>query len=426
VTRSNQNRQIDVSCGAGRAGSVLIIVENLPVPFDRRVWQEALALREAGYAVSVICPKGKGHDKTYEQTCGINIYRHNLREASSPIGYLREYSVALFWQFTLSVKILSRHGIDAIHACNPPDLIFLVALFHKILFGTRFLFDQHDLNPELYEVKFGRRGLFHRLLLMFERWTFRFADASLATNEALRDLAITRGHMPPDRVWMVKSYPDLAGYHPVQPNQSVRRGFAYLVGYVGIMAEQDGVDLLIRAMAYVIHQMRRTDVACLVIGDGPQYDQLVTIATDLGVNDYVRFTGYLSGDELLATLSACDIGVIPDPPNACNDKLSMNKVFEYMSLGLPFVQFDLAQARSEAGAASLVVDDTSPEALAEAIVGLLADEPARRGMSAYGKERARREFQWESEKKSLLNAYEFLLRPKDGRQVAEKAGAPAP
>ena len=338
-----------------------------------------------------------------------------------------EYSVALFWQFTLSLKILRRQGIDVIHACNPPDLIFLVALCHKVLFGTKFLFDQHDINPELYEVKFGRKGLFHRLLLMFERWTFRFADASLATNEALRDLAITRGHMPPDRVWVVKSYPDLAGYHPVQPNQSVRRGFAYLVGYVGIMAEQDGVDLLIRAMAYVIHQLRRTDVACLVIGDGPQYDQLVTLATDLGVNDYVRFAGYLSGDELLANLSACDIGVIPDPPNACNDKLSMNKVFEYMSLGLPFVQFDLAQARSEAGAAAWVVGDVSPEALAEAIVALLADEPARRRMSAYGRERAQREFQWESEKKSLLNAYEFLLRPKDGsRQVAEKASAPAP
>ena len=425
LTRSDQNRPMDVSNAAGRAGRVLIIVENLPVPFDRRVWQEATALREAGYAVSVICPKGKGHDKAYEQIGGINVYRHGLPEASSPIGYLWEYAVALFWQFTLSMQILRRQGIDVIHACNPPDLIFLVALFHKVFFGTRFLFDQHDLNPELYEVKFRRRGLLHRLLLMFERWTFRCADASLATNEALRELAITRGRMPPDRVWVVKSYPDLAGYRPVQPNQLVRRGFAYLVGYVGIMAEQDGVDLLIRAMAHIVKNLNRTDVASLVIGNGPQYDQLVTLATDLGVDDYVRFAGYLSGDDLLGALSACDIGIIPDPPNACNDKLSMNKVFEYMALGLPFVQFDLAQARREAGAAALVVDDATPEALAEAIIALLADEPARRRMRAYGREHAQREFQWESEKKSLLNAYEFLLRPRGGsRQVAAKASAP--
>ena len=180
LTRSDQNRPMDVSNAAGRAGRVLIIiiVENLLVPFDSRIWQEATALREAGYAVSVICPKGKGHDKAYEQIGGIlNVYRHGLREASSAIGYLWEYSVALFWQFTLYMEILRRQGIDVIHACNPPDLIFLVALFHKVFFDTRFLFDQHELNPELYEVKFRRRGLLHRLLLMFERWTFRCADA---------------------------------------------------------------------------------------------------------------------------------------------------------------------------------------------------------------------------------------------------------
>ena len=182
--------QTDASMAHEPAGRVLIIVENLPVPFDRRVWQEATALREAGYTVSVICPKGRGYDESYEELGGIHVYRHDLPlEASGALGYLVEYSAALFWQFVLSLKISRRHGFDLIHACNPPDLIFIVALFHKALFGKKFLFDQHDINPELYEVKFGRKGFFHRLLTMFERWTFRCADGSLATNATLKDRA---------------------------------------------------------------------------------------------------------------------------------------------------------------------------------------------------------------------------------------------
>jgi glycosyltransferase involved in cell wall biosynthesis len=404
----------------GHAGGVLIIVENLPVPFDRRVWQEATALEEAGYIVSVICPKGKGYTKSREQIRGINIYRHSLPEASSPIGYVWEYSVALFWELMLSAKVFRRQGFDIIHACNPPDLIFLVALVYKVLFGKRFLFDQHDLNPELYEVKFHKKDLLYKILLRLERWTFRCADASIATNEALKRQAIARGLMQPDRVWVVKSYPDLARFHRVEPNPSLKRGFAYLVGYMGIMAEQDGVDLLIRAMAHIVKKSMRKDVGCLVIGTGPQYDRLVGLSIDLGIESFVKFTGYLSGNELLSTLSACDIGVIPDPPNVCNDKLSMNKVFEYMALGLPFVQFDLMQARSEAGEAAVVVEKVSPEALGEALLALLANEPLRQRMGAYGRKRAQHEFQWEKEKRSLLNAYEFLLGKNRERTTSAK------
>lgn len=388
---------------------VLIIVENLPVPFDRRVWQEATALHAAGYTVSVICPKGKGFDASYECRDGVHIHRHALPvEGSSAIGYLLEYSIALFWQFVLSLKVLRQRGFDVIHACNPPDLIFLVAAFHKLLFRKKFVFDQHDLNPELYEVKFGKRGFFHRLLVFFERQTFRLADVSVATNETFKRIAVERGGMLKDRVWVVKSYPDLDRFKIVEPDATHRRNFTYLTGYVGIMAKQDGVDLLVEAMAHVVNDLGRMDIGCLIVGDGPEYENLVQQATDLGVADYVRFTGFLSGEDLLRALNALDIGIIPDPPNACNHKLSMNKVFEYMALGLPFVQFDLDQSKGEAGEAALIVAEATAPALARGMIALLEDGGSRQHMSSYGRARAQREFQWENEKASLLEAYETL------------------
>ena len=392
------------------AKAVLIIVENLPVPFDRRVWQEATALKDAGYAVSVVCPKGRGFTLAEETISGINIYRHSLPfEASGASGYLVEYAAALFWELWLSFRVLRRHGFDVIHACNPPDLIFLVAAVHKMLFAKKFIFDQHDLNPELYEVKFGRRGLFHTLLCIFERLTFRLADASIATNQTFKKIAVERGGMAADRVWVVKSYPDLARFKRVDADTELRRRFKLLAGYVGIIASQDGVDLLVKAMAHIKTQLGRADIGCVIIGDGPEYENLKTLARSLAVEDCVIFTGFLKGAELLSHLCALDIGVIPDPPNPCNDKLSMNKVFEYMALGLPFVQFDLPQSRSEAGEAAAVAREATPEALGEAMVVLLDDETARLRMGAYGLATAQREFQWANEKTALLEAYDRVL-----------------
>jgi glycosyltransferase involved in cell wall biosynthesis len=388
---------------------VLIIVENLPVPFDRRVWQEAIALTEAGYEVSVICPKGKGHDESEETISGIHIYRHSIPfEASGVFGYLVEYSTALFWEFVLSLKVRRRHGFDVVHACNPPDLIFLVAAFHKLFFNTKFVFDHHDLSPELYEVKFGKEGRVYRLLCLLERLTFRCADASIATNEVLRKIGIDRGGMAPDRVWVVKSYPDLAYFKRAQPLPSLRAQFRYLAGYLGIMNQQDGVDLLIRAMAQIAGPLGRTDIGCVVIGDGPEHENLIALAKKLGVADRVIFTGILWGQDLFAHLSSVDVGIVPDPPNPFNDKLSLNKVFEYMALGLPIVQFDLPQSRSEAGNAAIVAPTATPEALAEAIVKIIDDAGARRRMSACALATAQRNFQWPTEKRSLLSAYRFV------------------
>jgi glycosyltransferase involved in cell wall biosynthesis len=397
-----------VLSASGSAGAVLIIVENLPVPVDRRVWQEATALRQAGYTVSVICPKGKGYDKAYELIDGVHIYRHPRGvEGSGAVTYLLEYTVAFFWEFVLSLKVARKHGFDILHACNPPDLIFLIAIFYKF-FGKKFLFDRHDPAPELYAVKFGRKDFFYRLLFLLERWTFRSADGSLATNPALKQQAIERGGIRPDGVWVVRSVPDLGRFRHVEPDLSVRRDFRYLVGYVGIIAEQDGVDLLVKAMEHIVKRLHRTDIACLIIGDGPEVGRLKTLTGELGITDNIEFAGYISGDALPAKMAACDIAVVPDLPNAANVTMSMIKIFEYMAMGLPFVLFDLAQAKLDAGAAARVVAEPTPQALGEGIVALLEDEAARERMRSYGRERAGGKFHWEVEKNSLLAAYASL------------------
>jgi glycosyltransferase involved in cell wall biosynthesis len=391
---------------------VLIIVENLPVPFDRRVWQEAKALKEAGYGVAVICPKGKGQTSSYEDIDGIHIYRHSLpNEASdSAAGFLLEYASALFWQLRLSMKVFRRHGFDVIHACNPPDLIFLVALIYKVLFRKKFLFDHHDVVPEMFEVKFGRRGFFYRALLFCERMTFLSADASIATNETFKRIAIERGRMSPQRVWVVKSYPDLNAFRRVPPDLALRKGRAHLVGYVGIMNAQDRVDLLLLAMQHIVRRLHREDIHCLLVGDGPEYENLVRLAEELGLASFVTFAGYLTGAPLLHHLSSLDVGAIPDPPNPYNDKISLNKVFEYMTLGIPFVQYDLAESRAQAGAAAVIAKDPTPEGLGEAIVQLIDDPQRRAEMAAIGVSRAREEFHWEAEKSRLLEAYAALRR----------------
>jgi glycosyltransferase involved in cell wall biosynthesis len=397
----------------GNRGKILILVENLPVPFDRRVWQEATSLRRAGYVVSVICPKGKGWDAAEETIEGVHIFRHDLPfEAEGALGYLREYGSALFHQARLALRVRRRIGFDVIQACNPPDLLFLTALPYRLLFGTRFIFDHHDLSPELFETKFGRGGMLHKLVSLAEKMTFRMADVSIATNETFRDIAISRGGMSPDKVRIVRSYPNLARFRRVPPQPGLKTDGELLIGYVGIIGNQDGVDILVRAMAELVVARGRRDLRCMIIGDGPALAEAKALAVELGVAEWVRFAGYMTGEPLLAHLSAIDIGVIPDPPNAFNDKLSMNKVFEYMALGLPFVQFDLAQARREAGEASLVAQEGEPASLADAIATLAADPDRRARMSAYGAAHAAEAFSWEGQEPELLAAYEIALAGK--------------
>ena len=300
-----------MTVSAGRARRVLIIVENLPSPFDRRVWQEATTLHEAGYEVSIICPTGKGYEKKHEVIDGIHIYRHNLPvEAEGAIGYLAEYTVALFWEFVLAWRVLLTRGFDVIHACNPPDNIFLVGGFFK-LFGKKFLFDHHDINPELYEAKFGRRDFFYKVMLAWERWTFRLADVSIATNESYRKIAIERGGMAKDRVFVVRSGPKLDRLQILPPVDALKKGRKYLVGYVGVMGKQEGIDYLLRSVGYIVSELGRKDIQFGLVGGGTSLEEMKAYARELGVEDYVTFTGRVPDQEMLEMLNTADICVNP-------------------------------------------------------------------------------------------------------------------
>ncbi len=394
---------------AGKRRRVLIIVENLPVPFDRRVWQEATTLRRAGYEVSVICPIGRGCESRYEVIEGVHVHRHPLpAEGKGVLGYAAEYVIALFWESFLTLKILVIRGFDVIHACNPPDNLFIIGGFFKLL-GKKFVFDHHDINPELYEAKFGRRDIFYRLMLAWERWTFKIADVSIATNESYKRIAIERGGMHPDRVFVVRSGPNLERLRTVEPVPALRHGRKYLVGYVGVMGEQEGIDYLLRAVRHMVFDLGRTDVQFGLVGAGTAHEEMKRYAARLGVSDYVTFTGRVPDQELLEMLNTADVCVNPDVVNEMNDKSTMNKVMEYMALGKPIVQFDLTEGRVSAQGAALYADKNDERDLARRIVYLLDRPELRAQMGAIGRQRVKCKLAWEHEVPNLLRAYNALF-----------------
>jgi glycosyltransferase involved in cell wall biosynthesis len=403
--------------------SVLILVENLPSPFDRRVWQEAGALRDAGWTVSIICPTGKGYEKRYECIDGIHIHRYRLPfEAAGAIGYALEYAVALTSTFALSWKVLLSRGFDVIHACNPPDLFFLIGGFFK-LFGKKFVFDHHDLNPELYEAKFGRRDFFYRLMVACERLTFRLADVSIATNESYRKVAIERGGMDPERVFVVRSGPSLERMR-IQPSQpELKQGRRFMVGYVGTMGRQEGIDLLLEAVRHIVCARGRTDVHFGLVGGGTSVGEMKQLARELGVADYVTFTGRVPDAQMLGMLNTADVCVNPDAANDLNDKSTMNKIMEYMALGKPIVQFDLTEGRFSARDASLYARRNDAQDLGDKLLELLDDPERRARMGAYGRQRVENELEWRYEVPKLLAAYGALaLDAQSARISSVKSG----
>jgi glycosyltransferase involved in cell wall biosynthesis len=389
---------------------VLIIVENLPCPFDRRVWQEALALRAHGHTVNIICPKGRGFDKGHEILEDVHIYRYGLPlEADSALGYGLEYGLALLMQFALAIRIALTRGFDVIHGCNPPDTIFLIGRFFK-LFGKRFIFDHHDINPELYEAKFGRRDKWYRLLCRLERWTFATADASIATNESYRQIAIERGRMAPAKVFVVRSGADLTRVRTLPPREELKRGKAHLVGYVGVIGKQEGLDLLLETVAYMRRTLHRDDVHFVIVGDGTELAAIRRQCRELALDDCVEFTGRIPDAALWEIMSTADVCVNPDRANDMNDKSTMNKILEYMALGKPIVQFDLTEGRFSAGEASLY---SRPNDIADfgAKLSELLDDPARREtMGAIGRQRVEGGLAWHHQVPRLLEAYEAAMK----------------
>jgi glycosyltransferase involved in cell wall biosynthesis len=413
-----------VSAGRDRPGPrVLILVENLSVPFDRRVWQECRALTDAGYRVEVICPQGVKQDtEPFAEIGGVRIHRYPLKPATGgPAGYVREYGAALWRTLRIARRLSREEPFDVVQACNPPDLLFLIALAVRRT-GARFMFDHHDLVPELFESRFasGPRVL-HRVSSWLERLTFRTADAVISTNDSYRWAALTRGGLPPDRVRVVRSAPDLSRFVPVAPDPALKRGKRHLACYLGVMGPQDGVDYALRALAHLHGPLARDDLHTTFIGSGDAFDDLVALAGRLGLDGVVEFTGRVPDETVQRYLSTADVCLSPDPKNPLNDVSSMNKVVEYMAMSRPLVSFDLREARVTAADAAVYAPDNDEVRFAELTAELL-DDPARRElMGAIGRRRVEASLSWEVSRHNLLEAYEALLfsplrRRDDGRQ----------
>lgn len=389
--------------------AVLILVENLPVPLDRRVWQESCALRDAGYEVVVICPKMRGYHLPYEHLDGIHIYRHWISdEAGGLLGFLGEYASALWGEAWLAWKAWRRHRFRIIHLCNPPDLLFLVAWPFKLLFGTRVIFDVHDVCPEFFEAKFRRRGLLYWAVRLAERLTYALADVALATNQSVRDVALDRGGKYPWEVFVVRTAPKIAS-GDFLPDPRLRRGRRYLVGYVGVMGNADGVVHLVEAAHHVVHGRGRTDVQFLLMGTGPEHANLLQQRDRLGLREFVDLPGRVTNEELFAALQTIDLGVACDPINPYNHHCTMNKTLEYMAFGKPQVLFDVREGRFSAGESAAYVPETSAVQLGDALLALLDDPAARERMGRIGKDRIHGELAWERSVAQLLRAYEVAL-----------------
>lgn len=371
---------------------------------------EATTLQAEGYDVAVICPTGKGFEATYECLQGVHIYRHPLPPDGRNLGgYLREYAGALWNEFRLARLIWRKHKLDVVHVCNPPDLLFLVAGWYKFVHGARVIFDQHDLMPELYEAKFGRRDAGYYVVKAAERLTFAAADIVISTNESYRAVALGRGRKSSEDVFVVRSAPDLRRFKPTGSDDRYGNGRRHLVGYVGVMGPQDGLENLLEAARIIVKDKGRDDVQFMLIGAGPSFPELQRLAADLDLTDVVEFTGRIPDDELRARLSSCDVCVNPDPKNPFNDRSTMNKILEYMALGKPIVQFDLTEDRRSAGEASLYATPNDERALAECILELIDDPEMRAAMGREGLRRMTEELEWRYQAPHLLEAYERAL-----------------
>jgi glycosyltransferase involved in cell wall biosynthesis len=397
---------------------VLIIVENLPVPFDSRVWKEALVLQGNGYEVTVLCPRGKGWEKPFEILDGVRIYRHMMpNEGGGAIGYLWEYGWAFFWECLYAWWIYVRHGFHVIQGCNPPDNIFLVALPFKI-FGVKYIFDHHDANPELYLSKYERKDLFYHVQVCLEKWTYRFSDIIIATNESYRRLALERGKRDPKDVLVVRNGPDLEKFRPVAPDLALKHGKEFLIGYVGTMSIQEGLDILLD-VAVCIKERGRRDIHFTCVGGGPGLAGLRQMVVEKDLGDMVNFTGRVSDEILLKMLSTADVCVNPDKPCEMNDISTMIKIMEYMALGKPIVQFDLKEGRFSAGEASLYASRQNMVLdFADKILWLLDQPEERRRMGEIGQHRVESKLAWKFSVKDLLQAYNRAFSQSRGFQTS--------
>lgn len=406
------------------AGSrILMLLENFKYPQDGRVRREALALVKAGHQVIVIAPGTK--DQTWsEEIDGVFAYRYPApREAESGLGYLWEYGYSLLATAVLTVFVFARHGFDVIHAHSPPDMFVFIAAFYKLL-GKKFVFDHHDLSPEMYRVRFtdGGNRYICRALELCEILSCRLADHVIATNESYKRVEVDRSGIPPERVTIVRNGPELDRVRRVAPDDEVRRKAAHIIGYVGCIGFQDGLDYLIRALRHLKHDLHRDDFYCVIVGNGAALDSIRDIVHALEMDEHVLLTDFIPHADLLRYLSSADIFVDPDPSNPFNDRSTMIKMLEYMALERPIVAFDLPEHRVSAGEAALYAQPNDERDFAEKIATLMNDPDLRRQMGAIGRQRIDEQLAWPFQANMLVAAYARLLRPQ-AQQAADRVAS---
>lgn len=389
---------------------VLIIVENLPVPFDTRVWQEATTLAANGYTVSVICPKGKGYTQEEEYLQGVHIFRHDLpEEGNGAVGYAKEYVTALKEELRLAKKVYKEIGFDVIHGCNPPDDIYMVAKHFK-KYGVKYVFDHHDICPELFEAKFGKTsGLLYKSQLWLEKQTYKHCTFAFVTNESYKKIAIERGKMDPNKVIVLRSGPKLDRMKIQPPVENIKRGKKYMVGYLGVIGQQEGIEFILEAAKYCKETLNRNDIFWGIVGGGPHVAALREMCNKMGLDDCVEFTGRVPDQQLLDYLNTADVCVNSDTYNSMNDKSTMNKILEYMALAKPIVQFELTEGHYSAQEASLYAEQNNAKDMADKIIYLLENPETRKKMGEFGRNRVINELSWEHTSKALLEGYEKLF-----------------
>ena len=391
--------------------SVLMLVENLSVPADPRVWKEAQTLRRLGFHVCIISPQGKTYDQErYICIDGIHIYRYRLStEGCKSRDYIKEYAIALLKTLGLSLKLWMRHDFSVIHAANPPDIFFLIGLCYR-LFGKVYVFDQHDLAPAMFHVKFQDRvNPLYKLLRFLECCSYRTAKIVITTNESQKRHAIAYGHCAPEKVFVVRNGPEIEHLRDISPKPALKRGKRYLLIYIGVMGLQDGIEHALYALHELIHNRHRQDIFCVLIGDGDQFLRLQALAHSLKIDQHTHFTGWLQRQDIVSYLATADIGLSPDPSNELNDHSTMLKTMEYMAMGKPIVAFDLPETRYSAQEAALYAPPNSIDEFADKIETLLDNPEQRRAMGAYGRKRVEEELCWACTQKSLWQVYETLF-----------------
>jgi glycosyltransferase involved in cell wall biosynthesis len=389
---------------------VLIIVQNLPVPFDRRVWLECQALISDGHQVAVVCPKGTG-DPPYEVINTVELYKYRpYAPGGSKLSFVTEYAYSFLATAWLTLKARRSGRFGVMQACNPPDIFWPIGMALRALDGTRFVFDHHDLCPELYESRFpGGPKLPYKMLRALERRTHRTADHVISTNESYRDVAVKRSGKPASKVTVVRTGPDPDQLWRGEAHPELRRGRRFLAAYIGVMGPQDGVDIVVRAADIVVHELGRDDIAFTLIGSGDCFDDLMAMRDELGLAGHVEFTGR-APDELVAQImSTADVGLSPDPKNPLNDVSTMNKTMEYMAYELPVVAFDLRETRVSAGDAAVYVTPNDVHEYARAIVALMDSESARAQMAKLGRARVEQELAWSRQRRAYLGVYRDLI-----------------